>query len=66
MRLKLGPEDGYAWSVIDLKAHLMKMGLSSGLVGLYDVIYKEISRLIEAVRPALAGGDSSRSDIGYL
>ncbi|EDP53656.1 hypothetical protein AFUB_048420 [Aspergillus fumigatus A1163] len=52
VRLQPAPEDGYTWSVTDSKAHLMKTSLSSGTVGLYDAICREIGRSIEAVRPS--------------
>ncbi|KAF4157912.1 hypothetical protein CNMCM6936_005381 [Aspergillus lentulus] len=62
VRLQQAPEDGYTWSVTDSKAHLMKTSLSSGTVGLYDAICKEIGWLIKAVRPSRAPGAILDSD----
>ncbi|KAH1310236.1 hypothetical protein KXW65_006032, partial [Aspergillus fumigatus] len=63
VRLQPAPEDGYTWSVTDSKAHLMKTSLSSGTVGLYDAICKEIGRSIEAVRPSREADEVLDSDL---
>lgn len=42
----------------------MKTSLSSGTVGLYDAICKEIGRSIEAVRPSREADEVLDSDVG--
>lgn len=66
IRLKPGPEDGYALLVTDGKAHMMTTSLGSGSVGLYDAICREIGRSIEAVRPAAAADMATGSEVGHL
>lgn len=51
VRLQPPPGYGYAWSVTESMAFLLKSNLSSGTVGLFQTIYKELGRSLEAVSP---------------
>ncbi|KAJ5642502.1 hypothetical protein N7490_006502, partial [Penicillium lividum] len=53
VRLLPPPEDGYAWSVTESMAFLLKSNLSSGTVGLFQTICEELGRSVEAVSPQL-------------
>ncbi|KAI9041324.1 uncharacterized protein KD926_006900 [Aspergillus affinis] len=57
VHLQPAPQDGYAWSVTDSKAHLLKTPLSNGTVGLYEEICREFGNSLEAVRPAVLQRD---------
>ncbi|OGE46828.1 hypothetical protein PENARI_c103G07799, partial [Penicillium arizonense] len=51
VRLQPRPEDGYAWSVTNANAALLKSNLSSATINLYQKILKELGSSLEAVNP---------------
>ncbi|KAJ1713272.1 hypothetical protein NYO67_4569 [Aspergillus flavus] len=57
VRLQPSQDDGYAWSVTDRSAHLLRGSLSNGTVGQYDAICAELGVSIEAVRPEVLMDD---------
>ncbi|KAG2026553.1 hypothetical protein GB937_001334 [Aspergillus fischeri] len=57
VRLQPSPDDGYAWSVTDKSAHLLRDSLSSGSVGQYEAICEGLGVSIEAVHPEVVMDD---------